>query len=317
MSSNFCEGAGALNGYGSHMVTLSGVSRQALMALIERAALIKAKCCSPVLQGCVVASCFFEASTRTRLSFEAAVYRQGGQVIGFADAATTSAGVKGETLHDSVRVLAAYADAMIIRHPEAGAAARAADLSTKPVINAGDGANCHPTQSLLDLFTIYEHFGTIDGLTIAIAGDLKYGRTVHSLVTALCHFRVRIRVLPQNGLDLPENDRAALRHQNIDCASCSSLQEVLAEADVLYMTRLQRERLQGAESRSYQAGFQVTAECLRHWARPRLLVMHPLPRGAEIAPDVDNTAHAGYFSQAENGLYMRQALLQMLLADKR
>ena len=269
-----------------------------------------------LLKGRVLMVMFYEPSTRTRLSFEAAMVRLGGSVIGFSEIASTSV-AKGETLRDTVLTAECYADVIVIRHPQEGAARLAAGAASVPVINAGDGANQHPTQTLLDLHTIRKNFGRTSGLRIALAGDLKYGRTVHSLFQALLKFRGNefVLVSPPT-LRLPEYLLAEARSKNIKVEVSEDLQAALHSSDLVYMTRIQRERFPDAlEYAKVKDAFIIDAAMLKG-APERLKILHPLPRVNEIAPDVDGTVYAGYFPQVYNGMIMRQAILLTLLGVK-
>ncbi|WP_440616090.1 aspartate carbamoyltransferase [Cysteiniphilum sp. 6C5] len=260
----------------------------------------------------IIASCFFEASTRTRLSFEAAIHRLGAKVIGFADAHNTSFGQKGESLSDTIQMLNGYADAIVMRHFEAGSAEIAANVSHIPVVNAGDGANEHPSQTLLDLFTIEQKFGKIDGVKIAMIGDLRYGRTVHSLSYALLNYRdITIYYVAPQALQIPEEILTQLKKKNITVHCVESLADVIGVVDVLYMTRLQKERF--SEEDGHTMDYVLTADMLINGAHDDLIVMHPLPRVQEICNSVDSTQYAWYFQQAKNGVFMRQAILYNLL----
>lgn len=254
-----------------------------------------------MLQGYVVCTAFFEPSTRTRLSFESAAHRLGAGVIGFADAATTS-GAKGETLEDTVKVLCGYADLLVMRHPETGAAHRAAAVADIPVVNAGDGAGEHPTQTLLDLYTMRKLLGGLDGKTVAVIGDLRYGRTVHSLVPALRRLGTTVLAVPAPGLDLPGGD-----------ARVVTLDEAAAEADVLYVTRVQRERFTDPSAFEAARGKLRVDRALLERNDSTAIVMHPLPRVDEIAEDVDSLPSAKYFEQAWNGVPVRMAVLAHLV----
>lgn len=295
-----------------NLVSIKEMSRQQIEALLQRAAEMKKKPPGPLLQGYVMASCFFEPSTRTRLSFETAMKRLGGDVIGFSDAQTTAVN-KGESLHDSIKVIGQLSDVVVIRHPHEGAARHAAEATEKPVVNAGDGANEHPTQTLLDLFTIQECHEKLDGLHIAFAGDLLFGRTVHSLVYALKHFNARLYFVSPPSLSLPEYVCEELKRSGIPYSFHNSIDEVIGKADILYMTRVQKERFPIAEEyQQVKDRLILTLEILKK-AKAGLRVLHPLPRVSEIASDVDETEYAYYFQQAENGLFVRQALLCSLL----
>lgn len=298
--------------YQRDILSIAELTREEMEAVIATAAQLKARPRNDLLKDKVIASCFFEASTRTRLSFETAVQRLGGTVIGFADSANTSLGKKGETLADSIKIISSYADAVVMRHPQEGAARLASEFSRVPVINGGDGSNQHPTQTLLDLFTIHETQGLLDGLTLAFVGDLKYGRTVHSLAQALSLFNCRLYFVSPEALAMPDYICEELDDRGIQYELVANLEEVVPELDILYMTRVQKERFDETEFQHMKARYKLEAEMLTH-ARPNLKVLHPLPRVDEIALDVDSTPYAYYFQQAENGVYARQALLARVL----
>ena len=279
--------------------------------LLDVAADLKQNPRSDLLKGKVIASCFFEASTRTRLSFETAVQRLGGTLIGFADGGNTSA-KKGETLADSINVISSYTDAVVMRHPKEGAARLASEFSSVPIINGGDGANQHPTQTLLDLFSIKECQGKLDNLKVAFVGDLKYGRTVHSLTQALTHFNAEFSFIAPDALAMPDYILQELDEKGIKYSTAESIEEVVAETDIIYMTRVQKERFDETEFKHIASNYVLTNDTLRE-APDHLKVLHPLPRVDEIAVEVDDTKHAYYFEQARNGVYARQALLAMIL----
>jgi aspartate carbamoyltransferase catalytic subunit len=300
---------------GRCIISTLDLTREEIDFLIEEAMIMKAAPQKSPLQGKILASCFFEPSTRTRLSFETAMLQLGGQVIGFSEKANTSA-AKGETLHDAMKVISAYADLIVLRHPSEGSSKLAAEVAQKPVINAGDGANQHPTQTLADLFTIRESQKKLDGLKIAIVGDLKYGRTVHSLVTACAHFNIQLYFVCPPSLSLPEQICTALRRKGVKYSFHQDLEEVLDKVDILYMTRLQKERFEKAEDYlSIREHFTLKASMLSD-VKKNLKILHPLPRNDEIATDVDPTPFAYYFEQAQNALYLRKALLSLLLQDQ-
>lgn len=262
-------------------------------------------------QGKILATLFFEPSTRTRLSFEAAMKRMGGRCIGFARPGTSSA-KKGETLADTIRVAAGYADMIVLRHPQEGAAQLASNFSNVPVINAGDGAGHHPTQTLLDLFTIREEKGGISKNHIGIAGDLKYGRTVHSLTKALSMFGAEMTFISPPSLKMPEEITDMLRREDIEFHEAEQLDGTLDDLDLLYMTRIQRERFPSDEDYQEVAkSYHLERKMLEN-SKDDLKVMHPLPRVDEIKPDVDETPKAKYFQQAANGVPTRMALLKLL-----
>lgn len=302
--------------FNKHIISISDLSRDELELILATAGKLKARPNPNLLKNKVIASCFFEASTRTRLSFETAVQRLGGRIIGFPDGENTSAGKKGETLSDSVQVIASYVDAFIMRHPKEGAARLAAEFSNGvPVINGGDGSNQHPTQTLLDLFSIYETQGRLDNLNIAMVGDLKYGRTVHSLVQALAKFENnRFYFISPQALAMPEYLLKDLRKANQAYSLHTNMEEVVPELDILYMTRVQKERFDASEYAHIKAAFILDKSTLAQ-AKSHLKVLHPLPRVDEIAVELDNTPHAYYFQQAENGVYARQALLALVMNE--
>ncbi len=266
------------------------------------------------LENRIVAMAFFEPSTRTRLSFESAVERLGGSCITISDMSATSMR-KGESLSDTIRMLSSYADAIVLRHPNEGSARLAARVSDKPVLNAGDGAGQHPTQTLLDLATMREAFGTLTGLKVVLLGDLKYGRTVHSLAYALALFGAELVLTAPPPLELPNELTTPLEHLGAKVTHQPDILKAVADADVLYVTRIQRERFPDeAEYRKVAGSYRIDAGVLAH-AKPRLIVMHPLPRAGEIAPEVDQTPHAAYFRQAFLAVPVRMALLAALLGE--
>jgi aspartate carbamoyltransferase catalytic subunit len=267
------------------------------------------------LQGKILASLFFEPSTRTRLSFETAITRLGGKVIGITEREGSSL-VKGETLADTIRMAESYSDVMVLRHPQEGAARMAAEFSKKPVINGGDGAGQHPTQTLLDLFTIQTEAGKIKGKNVAFVGDLKYGRTVHSLAYAIALFGGNLTFVAPDLLQMPNEVINRVKDLGLNPTSTNSLGKVIPKADVLYVTRIQKERIPDETEYQKVAGiYRVNKKLLKN-AKPKLIVMHPLPRVSEIAPDVDDTKHAQYFHQAFNGVPVRMALLSLVLGER-
>ncbi|MDI3257290.1 MAG: aspartate carbamoyltransferase [Kyrpidia sp.] len=263
-----------------------------------------------LLRGRIMATVFFEPSTRTRLSFEAAMLRLGGQVISTENAAQFSSAIKGETLEDSIRVIGAYADVIVLRHHEEGAAARAAAVSSVPVINAGDGPGEHPTQALLDLYAIYREKGRIDGLRVAMVGDLAYGRTVHSLTYLLSLFReIHIDFVSPPETPVPDHVLEYLEQRGVSWSRETDLERAAAQADVLYQTRIQKERFPSRELYERAYGRYVVDSGLLSRMRADAVIMHPLPRAGEIDPAVDADPRAAYFRQAAGGLYVRMALL--------
>jgi aspartate carbamoyltransferase catalytic subunit len=267
------------------------------------------------LAGRLLMLAFLEPSTRTRLSFETAMLRLGGSVASIQDPLLSSV-KKGESLHDTIRMLSGYGDAIVLRHPNEGAGRLAAQASEKPVINAGDGAGQHPTQTLLDLATMQEAFGTLTGLRVVLLGDLRYGRTVHSLAHALALFGSELVLASPPSLQLPEEVREDLEHQGAKVSEVDQLHQAVREADVLYVTRIQRERFADEAEYAKVAGSYRVDATLLAGAKSRLIVMHPLPRTTEIAPEVDGSPHAAYFRQAFLGVPTRMALLSLILTGK-
>ena len=265
-----------------------------------------------LLKGKILANLFYEPSTRTSSSFTAAMERLGGSVIPINEVKYSSV-TKGETLTDTVRTLECYADVLVLRHPETGSAAIAAKAMRKPIINAGDGAGEHPTQALLDAFTIREELKHFDGLTVTMLGDLKYGRTVHSLARLLSLFNVKLNYVSPDILKMPKEVMDEVNEKGISQKEFSSLEQVLPETDVLYVTRVQKERFENADDYEKVKGAYVIDPAIMQAAKQKMIVMHPLPRVTEISMDFDDDPRAAYFRQMEYGLYVRMALLAMVL----
>jgi aspartate carbamoyltransferase len=263
------------------------------------------------MAGQVMVAMFFEPSTRTRLSFESAMHRLGGDVITIADPKTSSA-AKGESMADAVKVVQGYADVIVMRHPRKGSAAEAAAAVSVPVINGGDGAGQHPTQALLDTYTVKKEKGTLDGLTVALAGDLKNGRTVHSLVYLLARFDVRLIFVSPAQLKMPGHITEDLVDQGVDVTETDDLAAAMRESDVVYMTRIQKERFEDPEEYKRLKGSYVLDMPMVEQAKDRITIMHPLPRVNEIKEEVDAYAGAAYFRQAHNGVPVRMALLALV-----
>jgi len=262
------------------------------------------------LKGKVLSSLFFEPSTRTRLSFESAMNRLGGKVIGFSDPSGTSQ-KKGESLADTIKMADSYSDIIVIRHPQEGAARLAAEFAEAPVLNAGDGAGHHPTQCLLDLFTIKNEKKNIEKNNVILLGDLRYGRTVHSLAYALSLYGADLTLVSPNSLKLPKEVINECKNLGVDPVQTTNLEKAIKDADVLYVTRIQKERFPDAEEYNKVVGsYKINNELLKN-AKKNLIVMHPLPRVVEIDPEVDKTSHALYFKQAFNGVPTRMALLSL------
>jgi aspartate carbamoyltransferase catalytic subunit len=300
--------------YQSDILSIKELSLPQIQQILELAKQFKQKPVQNTLQDKIVAHCFFESSTRTRLSFESATLRLGGKVIGFSSDESTSV-QKGETLSDTMRVISDYADAIIIRHPREGSARLAAEVSNKPVINAGDGANQHPTQTLVDLFSIQESQKSLEDLSVALVGDLKYGRTIHSFTQACEFFNVRLYLVSPESLALPESICDRLKKQGVRFSFHHSLEEVIPKVDILYMTRLQQERFSQSEYQLVKDAYILTPAHLKR-AKSNMKILHPLPRVNEIDVGVDVSEHAYYFQQAANGVCVRQALLTLLLNEK-
>lgn len=295
------------------LVSISDYSKDEILAILDSAADFEANPNRKTLDGKVIATLFFEPSTRTRLSFETAVIRLGGSIIGFSDAATSSSS-KGETLNDTIHMVSCYADAIVMRHPLEGAARFASEVSPVPIINAGDGANQHPSQTLLDLYSILKTQGTLENLTICLVGDLKYGRTVHSLIMAMSHFNPTFKFIAPDELKMPEEYKIFCKKHNIKYTESTELHDNFNDADILYMTRVQRERFQDLmEYERVKNVYTLKNEMLEH-SKPNLRILHPLPRVTEIDMDVDASEKAYYFQQAQNGLYVRQAIVSKVLA---
>ncbi|UVK77847.1 MAG: aspartate carbamoyltransferase catalytic subunit [Sodalis sp. Fse] len=300
--------------YQRSIISINDLRRDELELVLATAACLKT-CPQPeLLNHKVIASCFFEASTRTRLSFETAIHRLGASVVGFSDAGNTSLGKKGETLVDTISVISTYVDAIVMRHPQEGAARLATEFSGQvPILNAGDGANQHPTQTLLDLFTIQETQCRLDHLSVAMVGDLKYGRTVHSLTQALAKFDGnRFYFIAPQALAMPAYLLHMLDEKGLHYSVHTSIEEVVSELDILYMTRIQKERLDPSEYANVKAQFILRVSDLVQ-ARSNLKILHPLPRVDEIAYEMDCIPYAYYFQQAGNGIFARQALLALVL----
>jgi len=265
-----------------------------------------------ILEDYVIATLFFEPSTRTRLSFESAATRLGAQVIGFSDA-TSSSVRKGESLRDTILTVSNYCDLIVMRHPREGSARFASEVARVPIINAGDGANQHPTQTLLDMYSIRKTQGSLDNLNIAFVGDLKYGRTVHSLVMALCHYNTTFHLVSPLELKLPSAVKLHIKERNLTYHQYTDLQEVIPTVDILYMTRIQKERFSDPLDYEKVKMAYVLQNSMLINAKPNLRILHPLPRVNEITTDVDDNPKAYYFTQALNGVFIRQALLAAIL----
>ncbi|MDD7460949.1 MAG: aspartate carbamoyltransferase [Prevotellaceae bacterium] len=291
-----------------NFVTIADLSKKEIEYLISMAHEFELHPNREILKGKVIATLFYEPSTRTRLSFETAANRLGAKVIGFSDAKASSVS-KGETLKDTILMVANYADIIVMRHRFEGAAQYASEVTHVPIINAGDGAHMHPSQCLLDLYSIHKTQGTLDNLNIYLVGDLKYGRTVHSLITAMSHFNPTFHFIAPKELSMPNEYKMYCKQHNIKFQEHQAFNEkIIADADIIYMTRVQKERFTDLmEYERVKDTYILKNDMLRH-AKPNMKILHPLPRVNEIAYDVDDSPHAYYIQQAQNGLYARQAL---------
>lgn len=291
------------------LVSISDLSKEEIVGLLNKAAEFEKNPNQRILQGKVVATLFFEPSTRTRLSFETAVNRLGGRVIGFSDAKTSSQS-KGETLKDTIMIVSNYADVIVMRHYLEGAARYASEISPVPIVNAGDGANQHPSQTMLDLYSIYKTQGTLENQVITMVGDLKYGRTVHSLLEAMRFWKPRFNFVACEELKMPDKYKRFCEMHGIEYRETTDFsEEVINESDILYMTRVQGERFSDVlEYERTKSLYTLHNDMLKN-SKPNLKVLHPLPRITEISQDVDDNPKAYFFQQAKNGLYARQAIL--------
>jgi aspartate carbamoyltransferase catalytic subunit len=299
---------------GRHVVSIKDFSNEEIMHVLDTADKLMpfARKGNKMLDGKIIATLFYEPSTRTRFSFECAMERLGGNILSFSEPKSTSV-AKGETLADTIRTIACYSDVIVLRHPQEGAARLAAQFSSVPILNAGDGAGQHPTQTLLDLFTIRKHKKDIKGKTVALVGDLKYGRTTHSLAYALSRLGANLMFISPPTLQMPKEVLGEVRKNGIEPKVTSNLEEAVKEADVLYVTRIQKERFPDPEEYAKVAGIYRVDKALLEKAKPGMIVMHPLPRVDEISADVDSLPSAIYFEQAFNGVAVRMALLKLIL----
>lgn len=296
-----------------HFITIADLTKDELMYLLAMAGQFEAHPNRELLKGKVVATLFYEPSTRTRLSFETAANRLGARVIGFSDAKASSVS-KGETLKDTILMVSNYADLIVMRHYIEGAAQYASEVAPVPIINAGDGAHMHPSQCLLDLYSIYKTQGTLENLNIYLVGDLKYGRTVHSLIMAMRHFNPTFHFIAPNELSMPAEYKLYCQAHGIKYQEHTAFNsKVLADADILYMTRVQKERFSDLMEYEQVKNVYILRNDMLKNAKDNLKIMHPLPRINEIAYDVDDNPHAYYIQQAQNGLYARQAILSHCL----
>jgi aspartate carbamoyltransferase catalytic subunit len=294
------------------LVSVNDLSKQEIMTILEMAARFEANPARRLAEGKVIASIFFEPSTRTRLSFETAINRLGARVIGFSEAGNTSVS-KGESLKDTITMISNYADMIVMRHPLEGSVRYASEISQVPVINAGDGSNQHPTQTLLDLYSIRKTQGKLDDLHITMVGDLKYGRTVHSLLMAMSHFNPRFRFIAPKELLMPDEYKKYLLSKKISFEECTELSENIKDTDIVYMTRVQKERFSEPMEYEKLKNVYVLRNVMLDGTKANMRVLHPLPRVGEIASDVDANPKAYYFAQARNGVFARMAAICYLL----
>ncbi len=293
-------------------VSITDYSKAEQLRILELAEEFEGNPIRPLLKNKVVATLFFEPSTRTRLSFESAVIRLGGQVIGFSDAASSSV-TKGESLKDTIKIVSSYCDLIVIRHYLEGAARYASEISPVPIINAGDGANQHPTQTMLDMYSIKKTQGTLENLHILMVGDLKYGRTVHSLLMAMSQFNTTFYFISPPELRMPDEYKFHLDRLNLNFVEHTDLMKYIDKADIIYMTRVQKERFSDLiEYEKTKNAYVLKNEALQN-TKPNMKILHPLPRVNEIDIEVDENSKAYYFQQAQNGLYVRQAIIASIL----
>ena len=303
---------GFVGGHGlSDLITMDDLSNDEILEILDTAERLlpvaNGDVYAPLLQGKVLGNLFFENSTRTRMSFESAMKRLGGEVVNLSSVGSSVS--KGETLYDTMQMVDGYSDIAVIRHPRQGAAQYSADAIGIPILNAGDGAGNHPTQTMLDLFTIRQAHGTLDGLNVVLVGDLRYGRTTHSLSHALVRFGAKLTLVSPDSLRMPTEIVSDLQSHDTEVIETENLSGAIADADVIYMTRIQKERFPDEDEYAKVAGiYKMTADDLAG-AKSGMIVMHPLPRVEEIDPSVDSTKHARYFQQAFNGVPTRMALL--------
>jgi len=295
------------------LVSINDYSKEEMLHILELAKAFEANPRQKILKDFVIASLFFEPSTRTRLSFESAINQLGGRVIGFSDSSSSSTS-KGESLRDTIQTVSLYSDLIVMRHPLEGSARFASEIAPVPIINAGDGANQHPTQCLLDMYSIMKTQGTLDNLDIAFVGDLKFGRTVHSLVIALSLFKnTNFHLVSPVELKLPSSIKKFIVDAGLKYHQYTDIQEVINKVDILYMTRIQRERFSDAmEYERVKNSYVLKADMLSN-TKEKLKILHPLPRVNEITEDVDSNKKAYYFQQAKNGVFVREALLASIL----
>jgi aspartate carbamoyltransferase catalytic subunit len=294
------------------LVSIYDFSREEHIRILDLAEKFEQQPTQKILENYVVATLFFEPSTRTRLSFESAASRLGAKVIGFSEPGSTSV-KKGESLRDTIMTVANYSDIIVMRHPLDGSARFASEVSRVPIVNAGDGSNQHPTQTLLDMYSIRKTQGRLDNLNIAFVGDLKYGRTVHSLVMALCNYKTTFHLVSPEELKLPSSVKMHIKENKLAYHQYTDITEVIPNVDILYMTRIQKERFSDPLDYEKVKNSYILRSSMLENPKPNLKIMHPLPRVNEISIDVDANPQAYYFTQALNGVFVRQAILALIL----
>lgn len=300
-----------VNFLGRSLVSILDYGKDDYLTIMEVAKHFEANPVQDILLGKVIATLFFEPSTRTRLSFESAVNKLNGKIIGFTDASTSSV-KKGESLKDTIQTVANYSDLIVMRHPIEGSARYASEVSKVPVVNAGDGANQHPTQTLLDLYSIAKTQNTLDNLEITLVGDLKYGRTVHSLIMAMSHFNPKFNLVAPPTLKLPDEYKLFLKEKNIPFTEFENITDTIKTTDILYVTRIQKERFSDPIEYEKVKNSYVLRNEMLEGTKDNLKVLHPLPRVNEISNNVDSNPKAYYFQQALNGVYVRQAIIALI-----
>ncbi len=297
---------------GKSLVSINDYTKDEYIKILDLAEVFEKKSVQNILQGKVIASLFFEPSTRTRLSFESAVNKLGGKIIGFSDTSSSSV-TKGETLYDTIKTVSNYCDLIVMRHPLEGSARFASEITNVPIINAGDGANQHPTQTLLDLYSIRKTQSTLDNLNIFMVGDLKYGRTVHSLLMAMSKFNTTYNFIAPEELKMPEEYKLFLENHGLKYYEHRDFTDIISKADIIYMTRVQKERFTDPiEYERTKNAYVLKNEFLVN-TKENLRVLHPLPRVSEIEQEVDMNPKAYYFTQALNGVFIRQAIITSIL----
>lgn len=297
------------------LVSIDDFSTSEILKVLDLAEEFEKQPVRKLLEGKVIATLFFEPSTRTRLSFESAINRLGGKIVGFSDSSSSSVS-KGETLHDTIKMVSSYSDLIVMRHPIEGSARFASEIASVPVINAGDGANQHPTQTMLDLYSIRKTQGTLDNLNIFMVGDLKYGRTVHSLMMAMSRWKATFNFIAPEELKMPDEFKLYLDNIGLKYYEHNDFTDIISKADIIYMTRVQKERFSDPIEYEKVKNVYVLRNSMLNNTKPNMRILHPLPRVNEINTDVDSNPKAYYFEQALNGVFTRQAILCMLLGIK-